>query len=65
MLKFISKLEHIAISSSANKIVLEMQEHKWVKKLSSVIQTNYMKGNKKNVYFFISTRKTKDQSLHH
>ena len=31
MLKFHGKLEQIAMSSSANKIVLEMQEHKWVK----------------------------------
>ena len=31
MLKFHGKLEQIAMSSSANKIVLEMQEHKRVK----------------------------------
>ena len=31
MLKFHGKLEQIAMSSSTNKIVLEMQEHKRVK----------------------------------
>ena len=64
MLTFHGKLEQIAMSSSANRIVLEMQVHKLVKNYLVSFRPIICKVIRK-MFIFISTRKTKDQNLHH
>lgn len=59
------KLEQIAMSSSANKIELDMQEHKLVKNYLLSFRPFMCKVIRKMFIFFTSMKQTKDQSLHH
>ena len=59
------KLEQIAMSSSANKIELDMQEHKLVKNYLLSFRPFMCKVIRKMFIFFTNMKQTKDQSLHH
>lgn len=59
------KLEQIAMSSSANKIELDMQEHKLVKNYLLSFRPFMCKVIRKMFIVFTSMKQTKDQSLHH